>query len=410
MMDKWLGHPIIVRVLSLTIGVLLWAVVHFDQDQSPKVVANLTQTQEYTLQVEPIGQNDHAYVRTLTPREVKIKVRGTGVELLESANDYHVLVDISDLSEGIHELPVTVNLPRTIDLVSIYPRTVTVDLEQLVTQSFPVELNVEGTPATNYVTGIPEISPREVFVTLPKSQMEQVGFVGVSVNVDGEEETVKKKKVSVTVLDKMNEEIEGAVVEPQTVNVLVPITLPSKVVPLKVSYKGVPKNNLAVSKVVVSPETVTIFGTKEQLSQVVSYDKMALDLGQFKQAGTVEVELSSEDDSFSMLPNKVKVLVTLEAAKSKTIPQVPVTFSGLSTQLSASIAQNQPTTYAITVTGASNILNKVTMNNLQLTADLSGLKAGTHKVPLKLSTPQWVSWLNNQKLTATITIKKRNNL
>ena len=58
-MDKWLSHPTALKIISLVIGILLWAVVHFDSDRSPNMVASLTENKDIdSVQVEAVGMDE----------------------------------------------------------------------------------------------------------------------------------------------------------------------------------------------------------------------------------------------------------------------------------------------------------------------------------------------------------------
>ena len=61
-MDKWLSHPTALKIISLVIGILMWAVVHFDSERSPNTVATLTETKEIdAVQVKAVGMDEKNY-------------------------------------------------------------------------------------------------------------------------------------------------------------------------------------------------------------------------------------------------------------------------------------------------------------------------------------------------------------
>ena len=93
-------------------------------------------------------------------------------------------------------LPVMVNLPRGLENIEVQPSNVTVVLERMLTKEFEVKSSTEGTPGKGYKIGQPIVKPNSrVHVTLPEDEMDEVAFVGGTVSVDGEEETVNDKKM-----------------------------------------------------------------------------------------------------------------------------------------------------------------------------------------------------------------------
>ncbi|MGO4376378.1 YbbR-like domain-containing protein, partial [Paenibacillus sp. MCAF20] len=144
------------------------------------------------------------------PTVVRIDVQGKLTDLLSasSIDDYKVIVDVKDVKPGIQELPLVVKLPKGIQLVAMSPRTVTVQLEEIVTKTFDLQVVAEGKPAEGFVAGEPaavtlstEAAGPGIEVTLPKDDMQRVGSVVASVNIEGADKTVTDKKAKVVVYD-----------------------------------------------------------------------------------------------------------------------------------------------------------------------------------------------------------------
>lgn len=98
-MDKWLSHPNAVRLISLALGILLWAVVHFNPDSTPNNVASLIETRTFTdVKVQVRGLDEQSYVlKSMDPTKVKLIVRGTPSDLLAARSDGGYIVE-ADLS------------------------------------------------------------------------------------------------------------------------------------------------------------------------------------------------------------------------------------------------------------------------------------------------------------------------
>jgi len=58
----------------------------------------------------------------------------------------------------------------------------------------------------------------------------------------------------------------------------------------------------------------------------------------------------------------------------------------------------------ITIVGASSLLDKVTANDIRLTADLTGLEAGTQEVKLKVDLPNYIRIEDNTSPTIKVQI------
>jgi len=69
------------------------------------------------------------------------------------------------------------------------PMTVTVTLDQLVTESLPVTLVEQGEPAVGFQAGSPELSHTAVYVSGPAEAVKRVTRVRALLDISGVKET-----------------------------------------------------------------------------------------------------------------------------------------------------------------------------------------------------------------------------
>ncbi|MFC4102066.1 CdaR family protein [Paenibacillus xanthanilyticus] len=401
-MDKWLSHPTAIKIISLVIGVLLFAVVHFDSERSPSTVAELTASEEYDINVEFTGLGENYALRGMDPATVRVKLRGTRLDLMEASRETKAVIDLTGIEAGVHDMPVTITKPGTVELTSFTPSHVSVQIEPLVTKSFTVDLKTDGTPAQGYKTGVPVLTPGEVSVTLPEDRMDEVGFVGIVVSIQDADENINEKKSAIVVLNKAGEEITEAVIEPETVEVQIPVSLPSKSVPISFDYTGSAPDGLAVAAVQAEVERITIYGPQEQLDKISTYPSINVDLSKQAETGELAVTIPVAEGIAAVEPTKVNVSVTYATTETKIIQQVPVTISGLGSGLKAQLSGAN--TVDVTVRGAPNVLASLGAANVELVADLTGLGVGNHAVMLRAELPRFVSLAGSSgQVTVAIT-------
>ena len=407
-MDKWLSHPTALKIISLVIGILLWAVVHFDSDRSPNTVASLTENKDIdSVQVEAVGMDEKNYaLRSLEPSVVHLTVRGSRTDLLSaSPDDFQVTVDLSKATEGRMVLPVMVTLPRGLENIDVKPSHVTVVLERILTKEYEVSVKTEGTAGKGYKIGQPIVKPNNrVHVTLPKDQMDEVASVGGTISVDGEEETVNEKKMKVVVLDKNGNEMSDAVVNPSVVEVEIPITKPFKKLPLQVGFIGKLPDGLAMASFKQSVDTVTVYGPQDVLDKYDFYDGLNIDLSKLTQSGTMELDIKPEESLAEVDPVKVSIDYTIVPESLKVLSQLKVTMIGLSDGLKAKLSLPADGTIDVTVRGAPLILGEVNAKDVQLIADLSGLGPGSHVVPIDVHLPRFINSDTAVPLSVTVEI------
>ncbi|WP_052350643.1 YbbR-like domain-containing protein [Paenibacillus gorillae] len=408
-MDKWLSHPTALKVLSVIIALLLWAVVHFDPEKTPATVTSNLDTKAYEAQsVIPVGLDEEHYALVkLEPTVVRVVVEGRRANLLGLKDENIVLnVDLSGIKEGEHVLPLTYKLPKGIELVEMSPTTVTVELVEIQTKAFDLGVKIEGTPANGYITGTPNFVTTgggQVKVTLPKEEMALVGSVSTSISVEGAEKTVEEKKSKIVVYDTEGHPMEHAVINPSTVAVTVPVTPPFKMLPLQLSYAGSLPDGLSVSAVKPEMDKVAVYGDQKLLDSLQFYKGVTLDLSKIKGTGTYKAKVTATDGVKMVEPNEINVEVTVVNSETRTLSR-NIQLGGLADGLEATVMAESEGAFAFDVLGAPNVLDALKTDDIQLSADLSGLAPGTHSVELKAVLPRFVQ-LAGGTLTVNIEIK-----
>ncbi|THF72728.1 CdaR family protein [Cohnella fermenti] len=406
-MDKWLNHPTAMKIISLALGIILWAVVHFDDSQPSTTVPS--SSYEYktvnSVKIQVTGLNSQNYVlQSMDADSVKLYVRGSKTDLLRAnSDDYQVSIDLSTVTEGQHTLRLQTDLPRGVELVSITPSTVTVALEELQTKEFEVEIATKGTPAKGYKAGIPVLSPtNRVHVTLPSSGLAKVQKVGGTVSVEGESKTIKNKSVKLAAYDSEGNVIEGAVLDPAVLEVEVPITNPYKSVPLQFKLIGQLPSGLSIASFKPETEQVTIYGPQDVLDGI-EFVEADVSLSELTKSGKVAVPLKGVTGITEFSPAEVNVNVEIVLSQIRSLQGLPVTIEGVGDGLAAKIVEPATEVVDITVRGAPAILDKLQPGDVDVVADLSGRGLGSYTVPLVVNSPRFVDQAGGN-LTITVEI------
>ncbi|MFD0961065.1 CdaR family protein [Paenibacillus chungangensis] len=411
-MDKLLNHPTALKIISVILGLLLWAVVHVDPETSPqRVTSNIDTKIIEAIAIQAEGLDTSKYVLSaMEPSVARLVVEGRISSLFAAGNaDYIVSVDLSDAKPGIDEYPLSVTLPKGIKEIELSPRTVMVRIEDIVTNNLDVGVIVEGKPAEGYVMGEPEIMSEGggvIEVTLPRDDMSRVGTAAVTMNVEGADKTVSNKRAKIVVYDKDGNEMPEAIVKPDSLHVEVQVTLPFKQVPLQVRYTGdLPEN---VSLVSVKPELdqVTVYAQQEELDRIQVYDGAVLDLSKVKESGVIEVKTPPLDGIQAVVPGEVALQIVVERAITRTLSGIDVDVSSVAEGFRAEIRLPVGGRMDLVVSGAASVLQDLNASEVRIVANVDGLEAGIHKVPLEIDLPPYVQPVldGGQPLTASIEI------
>lgn len=410
-MDRWLSHPTALKIISVILGLLLWAVVHIDPDSSQQAVTSSIDIKTIeAARINTEGLDEEKFtLSAMEPTVVRIVVQGRISDLLKasSVDDYEVKVDLKDAKPGIQELPLILDLPKGIQLVEMSPRTVTVHLEEILTKPFELRVVTEGEPAEGYIAGTPAVvsETNGAQVTLPKEDMSRVGLVSAEVNIDGADKTVVNKKAKVIVYDTEGIEMTNAVVTPETVHVEVKVTPPFKTVPLQVRYSGNLPDGLSIASIKPAIDQVTVYGEQKSIDEVQVYDGAVLDLSKVKQSGSIQVKTQPVDGIKLIEPAEVTLDVVVAPTATRTLKDTDVMINGITAGLTALIRSPEDGKIDLTISGAESVLSALRTDEISVIADVEGLGPGVHIVPLQVDVPEFIQTVVGSGQTLTVSIE-----
>jgi YbbR domain-containing protein len=169
-------------VVALAVAIILWYAVAGQQDQNISVRGVKA---ALTLVNMP---RDLVLVSTV-PDTVSLQLRGPLSRSLDAAASLEVYLDLSGARPGITSYTIDaagIPLPEDVEVVSIEPAALTLELERLVTSSIPLSPVVEGVPAPGFVVGEIRISPLQISLQGPESRILALNHVETTpVSVEG---------------------------------------------------------------------------------------------------------------------------------------------------------------------------------------------------------------------------------
>ncbi len=204
------------RILSLALAILIWFFVSVEkrEPQSDRVVdANVTyKTAPGFVVLDPI-------------QAIQVRIRGTQTQL-RSVNPFLVdaQVELPAAQVGPREVVLGsehLSLPSGIEVVSIEPNVLRLELDREISDLLPVEPRLEGEPAAGAIARTPEAIPSEVLVRGPESRLRSVGALSTTpVDLTGHALDFEERAAVVSPDSLIK------VVDPLLVTVRVPMELP----------------------------------------------------------------------------------------------------------------------------------------------------------------------------------------
>ncbi|MEK4512837.1 CdaR family protein [Paenibacillus sp. FSL K6-2524] len=409
-MDKWLSHNNFAKVIALIFSVILWAMVHLDSGTPVPPTTSVPTKFIENVQIQMVGFDEDKYVLYVEPDKVNIEVRGKRTDITTNFTDYKVKLDLSHVKPGTMTLPLTTELPPGVQLVSMDPSYVNVTIEAKITKEVPVSIVTKGTLAAGLQMGSPVVAKEGlVKVTLPESEIEELDKVQGIVDITGLEETLKGKAVKLVAYNKQGQEMSHAEISPASIEVDIPINKLYKSVPLEVKATGQLPDGYILASIEKSVEGVALYGSKEALDGVDTHT-VTVDLNQFEEGTEMKytVNLTPPEGFEKIEPSTVSVTVKVEPVQQKLVNSIPITLLNMGEKFSAKFISPVEDKISLTVLGSEVHLAELKPGDITVTADLSNLGVGIHKIPLEVKLPRYIE-LADKSLYVEIELTDKSN-
>jgi YbbR domain-containing protein len=242
---------------------------------------------------------------------VDVVIRGeSGVLDAMVPQDLIIYVDLQGKKAGIHTLPVAGTSPRGTRITSWNPRTLEIEIDEIINLQIEVKLEIEGEPAEGYIIGTPEISPPQVFVQGPRNRVQEVASIYAILSIDGLQEDVQITALLQT-LNFNGQPATGVTVIPDTVDIFLPIRQPDKEVSVHVPILGEPKEGFQLGEILVSPARVKISGFMAFLTSILKLETEPVDISGAEEDMVMDVKLVLPD-GISALEEFVTITVQIK--------------------------------------------------------------------------------------------------
>jgi YbbR domain-containing protein len=400
---RWLAKNVGTLLTAFVLAVIVWvsAVVASDPNEE-NVLAR-------PVPVEIIGQDPGLQIMNEVTSQVTLTINAPNSVWTELNSDPQAIrawIDLSNLGPGEHVVPVQIQItPRLVRMVRQDPEELTVNLENIITQVFPISVVVRGAPPTGYETRTAVVDPVEATLVGPESLVNRVQEVRVSLDISGLSDTVTKTMNPVAV-DAEGRVISGVTINPTAVTVTQPIALLGgyRYVIVRAVSTGQVANGYRLTNIFISPVGVVVFSADPQLvNDLPGYiETEPLDLTGADDDFQTLVSLALPDGVSAVGDSKVLVQVSIAAIETSLAVSLPVEVIGLTPGLSAIAA---PMTVDVILSGPVPILDGLEAGDIRVVIDLTGYEVGVYQmIPVVEILPEQVQRISIMPATVEVTI------
>ncbi|KDR94460.1 YbbR domain-containing protein [Peptoclostridium litorale DSM 5388] len=307
-MISFFKNDIKMKIISMTFAFLMWVYVMAEVD--PIIIRdfsgvnvdiqNMVQIKDSGMTVSPESKLD---VRLILRgrRSVMKDVEDETIKVYSSIKAPHVGKNIMD---------VQVKVPEGLTYTLIPDNSISVELEEYVVEKKKIDLIIEGNPRDSFKISEVNINPQYTFVDGPKSLVDKINSLNVTLAVSNKKGSFNAKS-NVVALDDHGREIKGVGIKDENVYVGVGIQK-SKEVPIELVLKGEPDEDYRIKSKLMNPDKILIMGNEEEIEKIESIKTIPLDIGNLANDKKVELDLQIPENIFS---ETKKIFLNLDMSK-----------------------------------------------------------------------------------------------
>lgn len=335
--------------------------------------------------IEVLGQDTHLIISGNQIPQVNVTMnapRSIWQLFNTTPNQVHAFIDLSGLVKGSYQVPIQVqtNL-KPVKILSLSPKTVSITLESLISDTFPIQIVNRGEPAIGYQAGTIAITPSRAAVTGPESLVNQVVNLRSTVDLTQAQASINVT-LDIQAVDVNGDTVDGVTIIPDKVVVNQPITQKGgyRNVVVKVVSQGKLANGYRLTNISVFPPNITVFSENpalvENLPGYVETQPIVLDNVKSNLSIPAELNLPT---GVSLVGNQVvTVIASIDPIESSlTISKIPIIATGLGVGLNVKIS---PEVVDVLLSGPLPVLDVLKSQDFQITINLDGKGPGTYQL------------------------------
>lgn len=290
------------KLLALFLAFMLWYYVAGQRD--PIVM------REFNLPVAAQGLTSERLLVSPLP-DVRVTVKGMRSIMQDlKGDDFRAYVEIPDQEVGEKLLPVLVDVPFGVEVVSISPARIKVDIDVVAEKQVPVRVLVRGETAPGFTYNKPTVNPEVVTIKGPGRLLDEIVDVQAVIEIKGARSDINQQ-----VRVQLEKDVGGKVtIQPAFVQVQLPVVTsgPVKNVPLTVAIQGEVAEGFVVKSQSIEPNSLRVTGPAEIIDNLREIQTKPIDISGAEANITKDVEIVLPAGVISLGQTKAKVTIVIE--------------------------------------------------------------------------------------------------
>lgn len=378
-----LGRSHLLRlVTALVLALLTWGWVM----QATDPISTTTYT-EVEIVTPELG-NDLIMVTNLPRGSISVEGPQSEVAKINRAV-LSLSVDTSEVTEpGEYRLPIVVEAPDTSNRITVDPKTVTVQIDEITSKVIPIEIQETSTDNGTRVINNISTDVSQVTVTGPSSAVGRVENVILPVTIDTQVSSFNEYFIPYAV-DANGQRVSEVTVLPGQILTRVELQSRGRLVTVIADIEGQPADGYSIQQRTVIPNSITVEGPEEVLDELLFVNTEPVDVSGASQSVSSRVGLADLPEGVTVVEPvssqiEVRVAIQDSSSQTQTLPNLPVNVLNIPEGF---VARVEPETIDVAVQGSVSNLANMTPNDITIVVDARGLDEGEHSLTPVVALP-----------------------
>lgn len=384
-LEKILNRPNVLIYLSLICAFAIFLLVDSQ-------VINLTEHNAEIIEDQKVNiiYNEEAYVIEGVPDTVDITLIGSKstLYLATQLGEHEVELDLSEYTAGTYKVKLKYNHSvQSVDY-KLDPSTVTVKISEKVsaTKNLTYDLLNEDKLDSKLSISSVVLDTSEVVVKSSQEILDKVAVVKALVDASQidltESGEFTLENVTLVAYDSSGNKIDNVEMVPSKVTAVITIDSYHATKSVKVVTTGTMSNGKAIGSITSSVTEVEVYGEKSIVDKL-DYIEASISVDKLDSDKEMSVTLTKPSGVRYMSETSTTITVSVGDASQKTISGISVQTKNLADGYVANAVSLEDKTIDVIVKGVESIINnEIDASSITAVVDLSGLKTGTHTVPV----------------------------
>ncbi|MEQ6378560.1 CdaR family protein [Bacillaceae bacterium S4-13-56] len=402
-MDKWIKSPWFMRTISLLLAILLYTSVTMDENTRssdsifPEGTDQVKKVTDIPLEVK---MDEEKYVVRGVPEVVNVTLSGPNSILTPAVRQltFQAYIDLTNLEPGEHTVSVQTSGIANQLAAYVEPDTVTVTLEERASGTYDVELELigESSLSPDVELGKPTITPSQVEVTGPKTEVDRIAMVKALINVTDATTSIQNQEAPIKVYDYQGNEL-NVFVQPSNVRVTLPIESPSKSVPFELETTGELPEGLSLATIKSDQVSVTLYGPQNILDKIDQLETIKVDLSTVTDDTVLDLDIPLPPGVRRSDPEKIRVTIEVEETEELVIEDVPIQVKNNNQNRNITFINPENEMVSITVNGTKDQLEGLTSDDFEVSIDVGDYYTGEFETDIIVDGPDDLNFETNIK-------------